>query len=667
MLDKLAASGISTAVAKKLGYRATSVAPKGIGIPGAGFIIPYKGLEGSNGFFRYRYLEPVTAPGKPGKLLRYTQPAGAAPEPYFPSNYPWLTHLQQNKGADRVLLITEGELKAACACALGFPTIGLGGVWNFKSRTEGLIAGLRDLEWSGALAYIVYDSDARSNYQVMAAENELARALIDLNAYVFIVRLPSLEEGVKTGLDDFLVARGADALQKLLDATDPWAAGRELHQLNEEVVYVHNPGMVLELSSGQRMTAALFANSVYANRKWEETVPTASGKGKVVTRSAATEWIKWSGRGEVGCATYLPGEPRILNNTVNAWSGWAVEPKRGDITLWRRFLDYFFHDSPALDRQWFEQWLAAPLQQPGLKLFSAVVAHSAAQGAGKSLMGHTMQQIYGKNFTEIGELELLGSFNEWAENRQFVMGEEITGGDKRGVADKLKAVITRNTIRINAKYVPTYTLPDCINYYFTSNHSDSFFLEDADRRFFVHELRYGALPLDFAREYDKWFHSTEGAAALFAHLLNVDLTGFDPKAPAHITASKKEMIELGRSEAGGWVAELKERPERVLTIAGGPPLKHRLLTLTALHRLYDPASNKRLTPQGLARALKAGGFRQVNRGEPIWTATEGAVRLWAVQGERAALEKMNTKQLGKIYDQDQGARPLSRGLKQEKF
>ena len=668
MLTKLAASGLDAAAARALGYKPCAVAPPKIGVPGAGFVIPYYKLaDGSNGFFRYRYLEPVTLRGK---TLRYTQPTGMAPEPYFPRNFPWRDHLAAKRGADRVVLITEGELKAACSCAMGFPTIGLGGVWNFKSRAEGLIAGLREIDWTDAVVYIVYDSDARSNYQVMQAENALARELLALKAHTFIVRLPALTEGAKTGLDDYLVAKGPDALDALLKTTEPWAAARQLHELNEEVVYVHAPGVILELSTGQRMTAELFRSSVYANRVWEELAAAASsGKTKVVKRSAAAEWVKWPARGEVARATYQPGRERILETTreVNTWHGWAVEPRRGSVELWRRFLDYFFHQAPVEDRKWFEQWLAAPLQQPGLKLFSAVVAHSTAQGAGKSLVGHTMQQIYGKNFSEIGESELVGNFNEWAENKQFVMGEEITGGDKRGVADRLKAVITRNTIRINAKYVPTYTLPDCINYYFTSNHPDSFFLDDADRRYFVHELRYGPLPWDFVRQYDPWFHSKEGAAALFAYFLDLDLKDFDPKAPAHVTASKREMIELGRSEAAAWIAALREQPEKVLKLADGPPLKHRLLTLTALFRLWDPMGNKQLTPQGLARALKAGGFRRVNQGEPVWTHTEGAVRLWVVQGDRAALEQLGVKQAGRVYDEDMGARPLSRGLKQEKF
>src|SRR5690606_17830809 len=151
---------------------------------------------------------------------------------------------------------------------------------------------------------------------------------------------------------------------------------------------------------------------------------------------------------------------------------------------------------------------------PGVKMFSSAVVYGIKHGTGKSLIGYTLGRIYGKNFTEIKQKDLHSQFNEWAEARQFVMGDDITGSDKRHDADILKTLITQQELRINPKYVSSYVVPDCINYFFTSNQPDAFFLEDDDRRFFVHEVKVGPLPEEFYMDYELWLH-TGGAAAVF--------------------------------------------------------------------------------------------------------------------------------------------------------
>jgi hypothetical protein len=99
---------------------------------------------------------------------------------------------------------------------------------------------------------------------------------------------------------------------------------------------------------------------------------------------------------------------------------------------------------------------------------------------------HFSPKIYGQNFIKIKSKDLYDTW--WAENRQFVLGDEISGSDKRAEADMMKAMITQEEVNINIKYIPQFSIPDCVNYYLTSNHADALFLEDEDRRFFVHEV-----------------------------------------------------------------------------------------------------------------------------------------------------------------------------------
>jgi hypothetical protein len=181
--------------------------------------IQYTGPDGQpTGFYRDRALEDWI-PSNDDKPRRYLQPKGYAPGLYFPicSERPWS---EVNSDPSAPILITEGEKKAACACKHGFPTVGLGGVecWRTKIRPDGTagrtsrpIPDLDLIDWKGRTALIVFDADRKLATQtnVRRAAEALALELIDRGAAVHISNLP-LCDGQKMGLDDFLLARGAE-------------------------------------------------------------------------------------------------------------------------------------------------------------------------------------------------------------------------------------------------------------------------------------------------------------------------------------------------------------------------------------------------------------------------------------------------------------------------
>jgi hypothetical protein len=79
-----------------------------------------------------------------------------------------------------------------------------------------LIDDLAAFDWTGRDVYIVFDSDAVGNRNILLAEWRLAKLLNAKGARVRIVRLAPGENGAKVGLDDFLVAQGRHALDGLL-------------------------------------------------------------------------------------------------------------------------------------------------------------------------------------------------------------------------------------------------------------------------------------------------------------------------------------------------------------------------------------------------------------------------------------------------------------------
>lgn len=665
MLEKLDGSALEEKDAKTLGMEAfTAAESKSLGnLPAffAGFRIPYFDIEGRRTkFWRYRYLE-TTKVGFDAltskKALRYAQLGKTVNEIYLPpvNGVNWKSVAAN---PEMPVLITEGEIKAACATKHGYPTIGLGGVWCFKSNSARfpLLPQFKEFNWKNRTVYIVYDSDAITNPQVMSAENALARELTMLGAEPYIVRIPQGPPNVKIGIDDYIVEEGADGIAVLLEKSTEWRAASELFALNEEVVYVRDPGVILRMENLQRISPRAFTDHAYSTRVYHEVQESDKGT-KLVERNAAKEWLKWPQRAEVARVTYQPGEGRITaKNELNVWPGWGVEPEHGDVTPWKKLLDYLFADDKA-SRTWFEQWCAYPLQHPGTKLYSCAVVWGLRHGTGKSLVGYSLGKIYGKNFTEISDKNLHETHNEWAENKQFVMGDEITGGDKRGVADRMRSMITQQLLRLNPKYVPSYTVPDCINYYFTSNHPDSFFMEDDDRRNFIHEVKGPPMDRAFYQAYEDWIGAPgvigPGASALFNHLLHLSLRGFEPKAPAMVTEAKRDMIDSGRSDIGTWVAMLRDDPDSVLRM-DKVVLKHELWRSEDLLALYDPAGNKRVTANGMARELKRAGFRRPAGTSGIRTS-QGQVRIWALRSEEKYI-KMAAIDIGKAYDAERNVK-----------
>ena len=400
MLSDLSRSGLDKDDANKLQCKSMLGSKLNGMLPGttlSGYVIPYFKLDGSKSdFFRYRFLDqPLDFKSYAGKPRRYTQPRGTPPQIYFPPLAPWLKIATV---IDIDIFVTEGEKKSASACKFGFPTLGLGGVWNFRSSKEKqlLIPQFDDITWADRKVIIAYDSDTIHKPSVMQAENALAAELIKLGAKVFILRLPENGNG-KVGLDDYLVAHGADGLKALMatSALGEWERSRKLHALNEEVTYIMSPATILRLNDMQRMSKNTFLDA-YAPYKYTEIVQTTTATGAIknvsVNHDPAKEWVSWQHRPTLERISFRPGEEGIYRAPdgkfeLNSWPGWAVEPKQGDVTPWLDLLKFLASREPQF-MHWILQWFAYPIQHPGTKLYTALVIWSQGKGIGKIGRAH---------------------------------------------------------------------------------------------------------------------------------------------------------------------------------------------------------------------------------------------------------------------------------------
>jgi Domain of unknown function (DUF3854)/AAA domain len=204
----LVASAISPAIAQARGYAtvedAEDLAAEGYAdfqarVPG--LLVPMFDVFGENGASQYRPDHPRECDGKP---IKYESPEGSR---NMLDVHPSMTrYLSDPKAA---LLVTEGVRKADALTSVGFPTIALSGVWNWRgTNDQGGTTALADwdaIALNGRQVFVIFDSDARSNSSVLSAATRLLDYLRARKAIPTFVVVPS-EDGAKVGVDDYLAA-----------------------------------------------------------------------------------------------------------------------------------------------------------------------------------------------------------------------------------------------------------------------------------------------------------------------------------------------------------------------------------------------------------------------------------------------------------------------------
>ena len=275
-------------------------------------------------------------------------------------------------------------------------------------------------------------------------------------------------------------------------------------------------------------------------------------------------WLKHANRRQHRQLVIRPQEGLVTrDNCLNEWKGFAVESAPGNMSPFFELIERLVPDQDG--RHYILSWLAHLLQHPEVKMYVALAFWSLEQGVGKNLLFECIVSIIGSTHaTVIGQAELAASFNGWANRKIFVVGDEVSGTDRRPEADKLKGLVTGTAIYLNEKYQPAREATNLANFVFLSNHHDALFLDDRDRRFFVWEITADRLPVDVANKYVGW-RDTGGLSALLHYLLNYDISGFNPKAPAPMTDAKQQMANDNRSDLECWLADLfASKPSLIL-------------------------------------------------------------------------------------------------------
>lgn len=264
-------------------------------------------------------------------------------------------------------------------------------------------------------------------------------------------------------------------------------------------------------------------------------------------------------------------------------------------------------DEPVFSR-WLMRFYGFAVQNPGVKITAAPMVVGEKTGSGKNtLMKVIPDRLFTRRWTRIMTSEVLRSdFSDKLADAWWLYFEELHAGaakaDRVRVTNRVKSWITDEIIEVHPKGGKPYDVMNRIQITASSNYDDALHLDNNDRRWCVGHIAQEMTEREGAQLYD-FLNSERAPGVLHALFRSVDTTGFNPKARAPMTASKRVMIAAG---LGVWESTVLE-----LALTQQAPFDRDVFELKELHPYVAHAG---ITINRLSRLMKSEPFNCVSLG-----------------------------------------------------
>ncbi len=348
-------------------------------------------------------------------------------------------------------------------------------------------------------------------------------------------------------LETVLVSASEAFAEKATEGCPAWVLG-----MNKRYAEVRRGKSVLILDN---QTAVETANGVRYGPGWIDTPAfrqTLNGS-RVPNGDAliAVAWLAHPARRQYQGAVFCPGET-IPANLLNLWSGYAVEPAEGDVSLWLRLLEVIAPDDET--RAYFLNWLALKIQKPGA-VPGTILLVKGLKGTGKNSLFEPIVQIFGAFGRVFDDAEqIAGRFTGHLQTVAFAVLDEalFTGNSQQ--ADRIKSRVTAKTMTFESKGQDPVTGVNRCAYVSLSNHNHVWQATLDERRAVVVEPSNELIGnTGFWDAYYKRFGSDDGLAALLHYLQRVDIRDFNCRAIPKSKALRDQIEQTVLKEpAAAW-------------------------------------------------------------------------------------------------------------------
>jgi hypothetical protein len=267
----------------------------------------------------------------------------------------------------------------------------------------------------------------------------------------------------------------------------------------------------------------------YSNRYAMINVPDGRGGGQQMSVPLGRWWLNHRKRRQYRGVTFLPAGPKEVNQCLNLWRGWGVDPKAGDWSLIREHIEVVLAGGNKEFADYIIRWIAWAIQNPAAQAEVALVL-IGAKGAGKGTLIRCLKRIFGDHAFQVTSREhVIDKFNGHLQDCVlFTADEAYWGGDKRCVG-RLQGMITEPTLPIERKGLDVFEVKNFLHIIMLAEPG---WVIPAGR----YERRYAALAVSTAKRGDKaYFRALHkqiedgGAAAMFYDLRSMDLGDWHPR------------------------------------------------------------------------------------------------------------------------------------------
>jgi hypothetical protein len=247
-------------------------------------------------------------------------------------------------------------------------------------------------------------------------------------------------------------------------------------------------------------------------------------------------WLNHPQRRQYDRIVFEPGIE--IAGCYNLWRGFAVEPRKGD---WSRFRRHLRKDICRDDERLFNYvlaWMADALQNPRHRP-GVVVALQGKQGTGKGMLWREFGALFEPHYVHVThQRHFTGHFNSLMEGCLFMFVDEAYwAGDKVNLG-YVKSLITDPELIIERKGKDAFQLNNYIRIGISSNEDWVVPVELDDRRYCV--IHVSDAHAEDRAYFKPIFEQMEngGREAMLFDLLDYDLSGVDlgdiPKTAARL-------------------------------------------------------------------------------------------------------------------------------------
>ena len=239
--------------------------------------------------------------------------------------------------------------------------------------------------------------------------------------------------------------------------------------------------------------------------------------------------------------TFTPNP--VSDETLNLWIAPTIKPKKGNWDIIRDYLRYVICDGDEVLFEYIGNFLVHALKHPEEKP-GIIIVLMGDEGVGKGFFLRLIARIWGSTTIEVSDMsKVVGTFNKDIENKYWILLDEaLFKGDKKS-QDRLKSLITEPTVQVEQKYEPSRTVESVHRFVATTNHDQFAQIRVEDRRcVFVRVSNKHKQDTKYFAKLDKAFNDGETVEAFAYHLMECDISAFNPRARPPTTETVQQKI-----------------------------------------------------------------------------------------------------------------------------